>query len=61
MPQLFKSYLAVQGKDTYVGGKSKDEVSTTKKIYKLSSNENLLGPSPMAMDAMQQAIGQLNE
>ena len=58
--ELFKPYL--QGKDNYQGGKSKDEVASNgKKIYKLSSNENMLGSSPLAIAAIQKHITGLNE
>lgn len=37
----------------YVPGKNPDEVKgSTKEIYKLSSNENQLGPSPKAIEAL---------
>ena len=42
----------------YVGGKTRDEVADIigdKKLYKLSSNENLLGPSPKALQAIKDA------
>lgn len=57
MPLKFKSYL--QAKPVYKGGKSKP--FTNKKIYKLSSNENMLGSSPKAMEAIQQQLNTLNE
>jgi len=40
----------------YVGGMTRDEVAAKigdKQLYKLSSNENLLGPSPKAVAAIQ--------
>lgn len=59
MIDIFKSYLAV--KSTYKGGKGKNEVAPGKKLHKLSSNENLLGPSPKAIDAIRSHIDSLNE
>ncbi len=57
---LFKPYL--RPSSLYVGGKSKDEVDARgKKIYKLSSNENPLGPSPKAMEAIRQNIDKIGE
>ena len=60
MPIKFKPYL--QGKSTYKGGKSLAEVAgTNKKIYKLSSNENQLGASPKALDAIKKCIDGLSK
>lgn len=60
MPIHFKSYL--QGGGEYKGGKSKSEIASNgKKIYKLSSNENMLGPSPKAMTAIRDRLGTLSE
>lgn len=57
---IFKDYL--KPSDLYVGGKSKNEIDCGgKKIYKLSSNENLLGSSPMALQAIRDHIDSLNE
>ena len=57
---IFKPYL--KPSDAYVGGKSKDEVDTGgKALYKLSSNENLLGSSPMAVEAIKQHLHLLGE
>jgi len=57
---LFKPYLKSSG--LYIGGKSKNEVDAGgKKIYKLSSNENILGASPKAIEAIQQHIHSINE
>lgn len=48
---IFKEYLQVS--DPYVGGKSLSEIKTKKKkIYKLSSNENPIGVSPKALEAI---------
>lgn len=50
-----------ESSDSYLGGKSIHEVETNaNKIYKLSSNENLLGPSPKAVEAIRQHAGTLN-
>lgn len=60
MPLKFKPFL--QAKPAYKGGKSKAQTGTShKKIYKLSSNENLLGSSPKALASIREGIGQLNE
>lgn len=60
MPLKFKSFL--QAKPAYKGGKSKAQAGVaSKKIYKLSSNENLLGSSPKALVAIQKNISNLNE
>ena len=59
MPIKFKSYL--QQKSTYKGGKSLSEINTSgKKIFKLSSNENQLGPSPKAIAAIKKYIDSLS-
>ncbi|MFK7906524.1 MAG: histidinol-phosphate transaminase [Chitinophagales bacterium] len=57
--QLFKPHLNTP--QTYKGGKSKSEITSNKKVYKLSSNENLLGSSPKAIAAIQKHIHSLNE
>lgn len=57
---MFKSYL--KPSNLYVGGKSRKEIdSGGKKIYKLSSNENLLGSSPKALDAIRTNVNNLSE
>ena len=59
---IFKPYLLP--KAAYSGGKGRKEVANTtlgKKIYKLSSNENVLGSSPKALEAIRNHIGSLNE
>ncbi|NNE26104.1 MAG: aminotransferase class I/II-fold pyridoxal phosphate-dependent enzyme [Saprospiraceae bacterium] len=56
----FKPYLNVSSK--YKGGKGKSDVQSLvpgKKIYKLSSNENMLGSSPMAIQAIIEATNDL--
>jgi len=58
-PSIYKPWIAQSA--GYSGGKSIDEIQTTaKKIYKLSSNENLLGSSPKAMAAIEASIRDLN-
>ena len=57
---IFKPYL--KPSNLYVGGKSRNEIdSGGKKIYKLSSNENLLGSSPMALQAIRNQLDKLYE
>ena len=51
-------------KSDYKAGKSKSEVAAgtnASKIYKLSSNENILGSSPLALEAIRTHIDSLNE
>ena len=58
--QIFKPYLL--GNAGYKGGKTLNEINTkAKKIYKLSSNENLLGTSPKAKKAIRQSIQGINQ
>ena len=57
---LFKSFLT-KDSPTYKGGKTRAEISFDGPIYKLSSNENPLGPSPKAVAAIQQSLLGLNE
>lgn len=56
---IFKSHLTI--KSDYVGGKAKPKAVSGQKIHKLSSNENLLGPSPKALEAIQDYLQKLNE
>lgn len=56
---LFKPYL--KASKLYKGGKNRSQVSSEKKLYKLSSNENLLGPSPKAIAAIQEHLHSINE
>ncbi len=53
MNRLFKPYLQAGG--TYKGGKTLAELGTDRKIYKLSSNEHPVGPSPKAVAAVRKA------
>jgi len=55
---IFKSHLS--SKNVYKGGKPKPK-SGGRKIYKLSSNENMLGSSPKALEAVQNNINGLFE
>ena len=57
---LFKAHL-INTKKTYVPGKTRAEVNAGHKVYKLSSNENLLGASPRALEAIRQALAELHE
>ena len=59
-PSLFKSYISISSKQ-YKGGKAKPQNNNGKTIYKLSSNENLLGSSPLALQAIRDNIHRLNE
>ena len=57
---IFKERLKL--KTDYRGGKSKKEVGASdQKVYKLSSNENLLGSSPKALKVIKEGIDSLNE
>lgn len=53
---IFKSYL--QPKEVYQGGKNPP--NSTGKIYKLSSNENPLGQSPKATEALLKAANHID-
>ena len=57
---IFKPYL--MGNAGYTGGKTLGEIKTkAAKIYKLSSNENLLGTSPKAKKALKDSLKDLNQ
>ncbi len=59
--EIFKSYIK---KKDYAGGITREEVKNraqVEKIWKLSSNENILGPSPMAQKAIADCIQNLHE
>lgn len=48
----------------YRGGVSRGELKvkpTVERVYKMSSNENMLGPSPKALAAIQRNLANLNE
>lgn len=56
---LFKDYLEIA--EPYKGGKAIDEIKTNKsKIYKLSSNENPIGASPKAVEAIKKHLENLH-
>jgi len=57
---LFKDHL-IGTKKTYIPGKTRDEVNASGRVYKLSSNENLLGTSPLAQEAIKRFIPMLHE
>jgi len=59
MPLSFKKHLLAKSK--YKGGKSKTEVRYDGPLHKLSSNENLFGPSPLAMEVIKKNVGLINE
>lgn len=57
---IFKPWLKVAV--PYTGGKSKNEIpAAVDKIYKLSSNENPIGASPKAMQAIRRSLHNLHE
>ncbi len=57
--ELFKDYLNVD--NPYKGGKTLAEIkSQTQKLYKLSSNENPIGASPKAVEAIKAAAENLH-
>lgn len=59
IPSIYKPWISQSA--GYSGGKSINEINTTAdKIYKLSSNENLLGSSPKALAAIKASIQDLN-
>jgi histidinol-phosphate aminotransferase len=56
---FFKKYLTVA--EPYKGGKALNEIKTNKdKVYKLSSNENPIGASPKAMEAIKNNLENLH-
>lgn len=57
--KIFKPYL--ENAKTYKGGKTKSEIKPGATLLKLSSNENLLGPSPKAVQAIHDTLLTLNE
>ena len=56
---IFKPYLLNAA--TYKGGKTKSEIKPGADLIKLSSNENLLGSSPKAIEAIKASLSSLNE
>ncbi|SNR67625.1 histidinol-phosphate transaminase [Lutibacter flavus] len=55
---LFKPYLTV--KNAYKGGKSVLPKNKDQKVFKLSSNENPIGSSPLAIEAIKNSIENLH-
>jgi len=55
----FKAHIL--GSEPYAGGSTRDPSETAKKIHKLSSNENPLGPSPRALRAIRDNLFALHE
>lgn len=55
---IFKEYL--KPSIVYRGGKTLDEIDPNIKVYKLSSNENMLGSSPKAIQAIKDALDKLH-
>ncbi len=61
---IFKESLLPKTKSAYKGGKGKAEVAKLlngQKLYKLSSNENILGSSPKALQAISDNVNNLSE
>lgn len=57
---IFKPHI--QQTKQYKGGSTRDEVAAeVQTFHKLSSNENLLGPSPKAIEAIKQHLSVLHE
>ncbi len=57
---IFKPYIN-KGLSKGTEGKPRSEQGPKKNVYKLSSNENLLGPSPKAIDAIASNMHELSE
>ncbi len=61
LESIFKPYIV---KKDYDGGITRDEIKSTSRqgtVWKLSSNENILGPSPLAQKAIIDNISNLHE
>ncbi len=56
---IYKDFL--ENAKIYKGGKTKAELGDQGPLLKLSSNENLLGTSPLAMRAIHETLGEVNE
>lgn len=54
---IFNKHIAAS--KNYVGGKSAEEVGGSRKMHKMSSNENALGISPKAVQAAKEAAEKL--
>ncbi len=48
-------------KKEYLGGKTREDVKGGKDLVKLSSNENLRGPSPLVLDAINDRLSMVHE
>lgn len=57
--KTFKSHIL--DSNPYVGGSTREARKDGKNVYKLSSNENPLGASPMAVAAIRRALDNLHE
>jgi histidinol-phosphate aminotransferase len=60
--EIFKQHIL--SSKQYAGGATRGESkqkSSAEKVYKLSSNENLLGPSPKALEAIRKNLHLLHE
>lgn len=58
---IFKSFI---NQNDYEGGITRNEINledATKEVWKLSSNENILGPSPLAVEAIKNNLTALHE
>ena len=55
----FKAHIL--GSEPYAGGSTREQGEIAKKIHKLSSNENPLGPSPLALRAIKDNLIALHE
>lgn len=60
MPSLYKSHISIATK-SYTGGPAKPKITSGRQVFKLSSNENLLGSSPLALQAIQDNVNSLHE
>lgn len=61
---IFRDSLMPKSKSSYKGGKGKAEVAAQldgQTLYKLSSNENILGSSPKALKAISDNVNNLSE
>ncbi|MFS4482678.1 pyridoxal phosphate-dependent aminotransferase [Hyunsoonleella sp. 2307UL5-6] len=61
---IFKEYLLPKTKVDYIGGKGKVDVAKLlngQTLFKLSSNENILGSSPKALQAVFNTVNKLSE
>ncbi len=56
---IFKPHIAAG--EPYRGGSTRAEVNGTTKLFKLSSNENPLGASPKAMQAIRENLAMIHE